>query len=124
MRKYIEIDGVSYPVHLIEVKRKADTLDLQSYRSEDGVLHRKVIGTYMNYSVTIGVEENLDLYDRLFDVLSAPVEYHMVKFPNESVALKRYISSVQDDILRVTDEGTLYKGLSFNAICTEPTKRA
>lgn len=124
VRKYLEIDGASYPVKLVDVTRKADVLDATAYRTEDGHLHRKVIGTYMNYSVTVGIEEDISLYDRLFSVLSSPADSHMVKFPNESSAVERYISSVQDGVLRVTEEGTLYKDLSFNAICIDATIRA
>ena len=124
MSKYLEIDGISYPVHMYDVKRSADTLDKEGYRTEDGVLHRKLIGVYMNYSVSIGIENDLDLYDRLFDKLTEPVEYHEVKFPNESTAQTRYISSVKDGILRVTDAGTLYKDLTFRATCMAPTRKA
>lgn len=121
--KYLEIDNVQYPVKLVEVKRTVDTLDAQAYRTEDGVLHRKLIGIYMNYQVTVGIEDDLELYESLFDKLSAPVESCMIKLPNESVALNRYISSVQDGVLRVTDEGTLYKDLSFKITCIEPTRK-
>lgn len=124
MAKYLTIDGVAFPVHLIDVQRKADALDAQAYRTEDGVLHRKLIGIFMNYSVKVGIEEDMDLYDRLFDTLSSPKESFMVQFPNEIAPQERYISSVQDGILRVTDEGTLYKDLSFNAICISPTRKA
>ena len=124
MSKLFIIDGTSYPVHLIDVKRKADILDAKAYRTEDGIVHRKVIGTYMDYSVTVGIEDDLDLYDTLFNVLCAPVESHMIQLPNESSAQQRYTSSVADGILRVEDDGTLYKDLSFNITCTAPTRTA
>lgn len=122
--KYIKIDGVSYPVKLVDIKRKADILDLQAYRTEDGGLFRKIIGTYVNYSVTVGVENDFELYDRLFNVLSAPVYSHSIQLPNESAPQDRYTSSVQDGILRVEENGTLYKDLSFNITCINPTRRA
>ena len=37
MSKLFIIDGTSYPVHLIDVKRKADILDSEAYRTEDGI---------------------------------------------------------------------------------------
>ena len=122
--KFIKIDGVTYPVKLIDVKRKADILDLQAYRTEDGGLFRKIIGTYVNYSVQVGIENDFDLYDRLFDVLSAPVYAHSIQLPNESAPQQRYTSSVEDGILRVEEDGTLYKDLTFNITCTNPTRRA
>jgi hypothetical protein len=109
---------------LYDVKRSADALDAQAYRTEDGVLHRKLIGLYMNYSVSVGIENDLDLYDSLFDKLTEPVEYHEIKLPNESVAQTRYISSVTDGILRVQDNGVIYKDLSFKITCMAPTRKA
>lgn len=124
MSKYLEIDNVEYPVKIIELQRKADSLDAEAYRTEDGVLHRKLIGIFMNYSVKVAIEEDLDLYDRLFDKLSEAKESFMIKLPNEEVAQERYIGSLQDGILRVTDRGTLYKDMSFNCICIAPTRKA
>lgn len=122
--RYLVIDDVTYPVHLYDVVRKADQLDAQAYRTEDGVLHRKVIGTYINYDVKVGIELESGLYDRLFSHLSEPVNSHMVKLPNESSAQERYISSVQDGILRVEDDCTLYKDLTFKVTCIAPTRKA
>lgn len=124
VKKYLEIDGVSYPVKLYDVQRSADVLDLYAYRTEDGVVHRKPIGTYMNYTAAVGIEDDLELYDNLFEVLSAPVESWMIKFPNEKEPQLRYVSSVKDAISRIQDDGTLYKGLTFNVVCVGPTRRA
>ena len=47
--KYIQIDNSEYKVPLISpMDRKGDILDLTANRTEDGVLHREVIGTYYN----------------------------------------------------------------------------
>ena len=122
--KYLYIDGTKYDIHLIDVKRSADMLDAKAYRTEDGILHRKVLGMYYNYEVTVGVEEDLDLYDKLFAALTKPVPSHSVQLPGENSPQNRYISSVSDGILRVTNRGTLYKDLTFKAICIAPTKKA
>ena len=122
--KYLVIDDVVYPVHLYDVVRKADQIDAQAYRTEDGILHRKVIGTYVNYDVKVGIELDTELYDKLFLHLSEPVNSHMVMLPNEEEAQERYISSVQDGILRIDDDGILYKDLSFKVICIAPTRKA
>lgn len=121
---YLYIDGTKYNVHLIDVKRTGDMLDAQAYRTEDGILHRKVIGMYYNYEVTVGIEEDLDLYDKLFNKLTEPVASHSVQLPGEDAPQSRYISSVSDGILRVTKKGTLYKDLTFKAICTSPSRRS
>ena len=67
--KYIIIDNVEYKVPIVELQRKGDILDLTANRTEDGVLHREVIGTYYNYTLTLGVVNDPDLYEELWDVL-------------------------------------------------------
>lgn len=124
VKKYLKIDGISYPVHLVDVQRKADALDAYAYRTEDGMLHRKPIGIFINYTVSVGTENDIELYDKLFEVLSTPKESFQVQFPNEDSPQGRYISSVQDSISRVTEQGTLYKALTFNCICVAPTRKA
>lgn len=120
----IIIDGVSYNVAIAEVKRKADILDKSAYRTEDGDLHREVIGTYYNYSLAIGVINNDDLYNELFEVLTDPVEYHEVTLPHDNVMFQAYFSSVQDEVVRLTDTGAKFKGLSCNLIAKKPRKYA
>ena len=95
MGKFLIIDGVEYPVAITQLKRRADILDKYAYRSEDGYLHREVIGTYHNYDMQIGVpRNNRQLYDNLFDVLSEPTAYHEVILPHDNIQFKAYFSSV------------------------------
>ena len=121
--KRFMIDDVSYDVKIVDLKRTSEVLDKYAYRTEDGVLHRKPIGTYFNYEVVVNVENDLDLYERLFNKLTEPVASHLVKFPNEASGQDRYISSVSDGILRVNDDGTYYKDLAFSAICIAPSRK-
>lgn len=122
MGKYLIIDKVEYPVALAEVKRKADILDKYAYRSEDGHLHREVIGTYYNYELKIGIEHNKELYNTLFEVLSAPVPSHEVCLPHDGVTYEAYCSSISDAVLRIEDDGTLYTGLSCKFTAMKPRK--
>lgn len=123
MSKYLIIDGKEYPVALAEVKRRADILDKYAYRSEDGNLHREVIGTYHNYDLQIGITHDKALYNELFDVLSEPTAYHEVCLPHDGITYKAYCSSVNDTILRIESDGTLYKGLSCKFTAIEPRRR-
>ena len=113
-----------YRVAIVSLKRKADILDKYAERSEDGILHREVIGTYHNFTLNIGVVNDLNLYNTLFEVLSAPVASHMVELPHDHVQFEGYFSSIQDEIDRVSDNGTRYKGLSCNLIAVQPRRRA
>ena len=122
MTKYIIIDGVEYPVKIATLKRRADILDKYAYRSEDGHLHREVIGTYYNYDLQIGIEHNRTLYNTLFEVLSNPVASHSVTLPHDGVKFDGYFSSIQDEVLLVDDEGAAYKGLSCKLTAMIPRK--
>lgn len=121
MSKYIVIDGIEYPVAITELKRRADILDKYAHRSEDGHLHREVIGTYHNYDMQIACFDRT-LYNKLFDVLSEPTAYHTVIFPHDGVQFNAYFSSVQDQIVLVDDEGTKYKGLSCKCTAMIPRR--
>ena len=124
MSKYIIIDGVEYQVAITSLKRKADVLDKTANRTEDGDLHREVIGTYYNYSLEIGIENDLDLYNRLFDVLSAPVAFHTVELPHDHISFQGYFGSVQDEIDIIYKDGTVrYKELSCNLVARLPRRR-
>jgi len=120
----IIIDGESYDVAITSLKRKADVLDKSAYRSEDGELHREVIGTFYNYTLAIGVFNNEELYNKLFEVLSEPVAYHHVILPHDNIQFKGYFSSVQDEVVRLTESGAKFKGLTCNLIAKSPRKRA
>ena len=122
MSKYIIIDGVEYKVSITSLKRSADILDKSAYRSEDGELHREVIGTFYNYNLSLGLVNDMDLYNTLFEVLTDPVTHHSVELPNDHIAFDGYFSSVTDEVRRVTDEGTLYQGLTCNLTAMKPRK--
>ena len=128
--KYIIIDGVQYgtdehPVRITELKRKADILDKYAERSEDGELHREVIGTFHNYSLKLGVRKgDRELYNTLFDVLSAPVASHEVVLPHDGVSFRGYFSSIQDDIHLVDDDGFDAQGLQCNLVAMKPRRYA
>ena len=123
MSKFIIIDGEEFPVFITSLKRKADILDKFAYRSEDGELHREVIGTYHNFTLKIGIVNDLDLYNHLFDVLSEPTAYHEVELPHDHVKFNGYFGSVQDEVDRLYDKGTRFKGLSCNLVAVSPRRR-
>lgn len=122
--KNIIIDGVEYKVPIVDLQRKGDILDLTANRTEDGVLHREVIGTFYNYTLTIGVVNDQDLYNELWWVLTAPVASHMIELPHDHVSFEGYFGSCKDNIQLVTDDGFRAKGLSFNLVATRPARNA
>ena len=122
--KYIIIDNVEYQVPILELKRKGDILDLTANRTEDGVLHRDVIGTFYNYTLNIGECKDKALYEQLWYVLTAPVASHMIELPHDHIQFEGYFGSCQDNIFFVTSEGYRAKGFSCNLVATRPARTA
>ena len=122
--KYIKIDDKEYKVPIVDLQRKGDILDNTANRTEDGVLHREVIGTFYNYTLTIGVINDPDLYEELWNVLTAPVASHFIELPHDHVRFEGYFGSCKDNITLVTEDGYKAKGLSFNLVATRPARNA
>lgn len=125
MSKYLIIDNVEYPVAIVGLQRKGDVLDLTANRTEDGVLHREVIGTYYNYTLNIIAPTDRDLYERLWWVLTAPVASHQVQLPYQPQAFEGYFGSCKDDINLIDPSGKFIgKGISCNLVATRPSRNA
>ena len=123
MSRYIIIDGVEYPVAITELKRSAAILDKYANRTEDGILHREVIGTYYNYALKIYCRpQDMDTYNTLFNVLSAPVASHMVELPNDHEVFEGYFSSIEDNVKLITSSGTVYTGLTCRLTSMKPRR--
>ena len=121
MNKNFSIDGTTYAVPIIEMQRKGDILDLTARRREDGVLERDVIGTYYNFSIKIGFIRDNTVRKNLWEKLTEPVASHNIQLPGQDEAFEGYFGSVKDDVIVITDNGILTKGLSFNVVCTNPS---
>ena len=122
MSNYLIVDGEEFEVGIITLKRKGDILDKTANRTEDGDLHREVIGTYYNYTMEIRPGKNTAMYNRLFHVLTAPVPYHDVLLPNETETVQMYFGSVQDEVAVIQNGVTYYKNLSCNLVCKKPRR--
>lgn len=121
--KYIRIDNTEYQVAIVSMKRKGDILDLTANRTEDGVLHRDVIGTYYNYTLNILAPSDPELYERIWWVLTAPVASHSIQLPYQPSAFTGYFSSCQDDIKLIDENGKFIgKGISCNLTATRPSR--
>ena len=130
--KYLQIDGTTYNVGIADLQRKGDILDLTANRTEDGVLHRDVIGTYYNYSLTI-VCHDQEEYEKLWWVLTAPKASHQIQLPYQPEPFEGYFGSVKDTIVDVDSTNASYqsygakyraKGLSCNLIATRASREA
>lgn len=119
----ITIDGTVYNVPVISLKRKADVLDKSAERTEDGVLHREVIGVYFNYSISFGQVTDAAAYKALWEKLTSATAFHTIVVPDEdgvSYSFTAYITGVSDELRRVVGSTAYWKSLTANFIAQEP----
>lgn len=124
------IDGVSLRLWVTGLKRKFEVLDtqnsgrLQSYR-----MHRDIAGTFYNYTIEIDPDKSKRAdYDTFYEIISAPVESHILVFPyaQKTLEFEAYVTNGEDNLrMEETSTGHINKwgGLSLNFIAMEPKRR-
>jgi len=121
----INIDGTDFDIPIQSIKRNAEFLDKYAERTEDGVLHRELIGVYYNYSLQFGRTNNTTEYAALWDKLTEPVEFHDVVVPDGDgapITFTAYFAGVSDELRKDTDAKTFWKNLTVNFIAQEPAR--
>lgn len=120
----IKIDGVYYDIPMISIKRTADFLDKYAERTEDGDLKRELIGVYFNYQMSFGTIDDVEGYEKLWDVLTEPVEYHDFDLPTTkgTYSFRGYVSSVSDEIEKVFSKTARFAGLQCKFIAKKPSR--
>ncbi len=128
MNTLFTVDGIAYDVIVPEngLKRKGSVLDGEKAgRLLSGSMERDIIGTYYNYTLQIETNRlNPAAYDALFEVLTAPVDYHMVSFPygQDTLTFRAYVSNVEDT-LKIIQNGVRYWGdVSVNFVAMDPAR--
>lgn len=119
----IVIDSITYDIPILSIKRKAEFLDKYAERTEDGVLHRELIGVYFNYELAFGRTHDTTEYAALWAKLTEVEEFHEVTVPNEDAApftFQAYFAGVSDELHKDTDAKTFWKNLVVNFIAQSP----
>ena len=121
----IVIDGTSYAIPILSIKRKAEFLDKYAERTEDGVLHRELIGVYFNYELQFGRTGTLAQYAALWVKLTEATEFHTVVVPDFNgtggqFTFIAYFASVSDELRKESSTQTFWKNLTVNFIARSP----
>jgi len=118
------LDGVTYDIGIISLARKADILDKMAERTNDGVLHREIIGVYYNYQLKLGSSKYCSNYAVLWQKLSEPVEFHTVTVPDEDgmYTFIAYFAGIGDTLEKQNDGSHHWKGLTVNFIAQSPAR--
>lgn len=121
------LDGIDYDVNVIKLERSFEVSDSDSSgRTKDWVMHRDVVGTFYNYSVTIEPNfANMDSYNAFYEAISAPIAMHNMTFPygNTTLTFNAYCTKGKDNLM-IRNGINYWNGLTVNFIAIEPQKVA
>ena len=103
------IDGQYFNVPVAGIDLAADFLDKYAERSEDGTLHRELIGVYFNYKLSLATTLSTSEFSRLWNKLTEPEEFHTVTVPGPDgdFTYVAYFSNIKAKLLRT------YKGMNY-----------
>ena len=124
--KGIRVDGIHFDIPMVSLKRSADFLDKYAERTEDGVLHRELIGVYYNYTLTVGTSSAFGEteYEAFWDKMTEPVEFHEISMPVKDgyYTFIGYISSVSDEYEKILENKAVFKGFTCKFTAQRPAR--
>lgn len=89
-----------------------------------GDYERDLVGTYYDYDLVITTSDlDVNEYDALFEVLSAPVNSHVVEMPYgmTSISFEAMISGGADELIPM-DDGTWWGNLNVSIRAKKPQR--
>lgn len=122
------VDGVEYPgVNVISLERTGAVLDgSNAGRTMDGAMKRDIIGTYYNFNLELTSDySDLEQYDALYEVITAPVDSHTITMPygQGTITFEAYVANVTDNLLHRQDSFSKWNNMKVNFIAMEPQRR-
>lgn len=121
---FLMIDGKKYNIGVyIGIKETADFLDKYANRTQDGDLKRELIGVYFNYSdITFEpqTDSNYNEFEKLWNKLTEPEEFHTVKIAN--FTFRSYFNSVSREIYMFKDNKAYKKNMTVSFTAKKPAR--
>lgn len=133
------IDGDSFgeDIDFVSLKRKAHFFDKYAKRDISGTLHRELIGVYINYTLEIGIVDNFDVYNRLWEKLTEEREFHDVIISSNThydsndrrviynnYQFTAYFADIEDEGFLIRDNHNVFKGLKVEFIAKSKHSKA
>lgn len=120
----IKINDVTYAVGTASVSRSIRRKEKYRVTTEDGVTHREVQASYLDFSLSLG---NLGqaAYDSLMEMLRSTTDDVSVELPRSATVTEVYsgtFDSISDEI--INDDGTevIWDNLSLSFTGTVPVE--
>lgn len=118
------MDGKSYNVDVTKLVRKFSVLDSEkSGRTQDGQMYRDVIGTFYNYTMTIGPRGgDAAALDAFWEAVSRPDVSHVCEFPygQETLAQQMYVTGGEQELRLITEKTSHWDEVTLNFIAMSP----
>lgn len=122
------IDGRYFNVFIPQdgIERNFSIVDTDDAgRVITGSMERDIVGTYYNYTLQLNTNFlSFEEYDELYDILSSPIDYHIIRVPyaQGTLQFKAYVTNGKDVLNRISDKGNHWKQLSVNFIAMDPER--
>lgn len=120
---FVSIDGTQYNVPLIQCDRTINTLDRFAQRTQDGWLHRQLIGVYYNYQVAWAKPTTSSLvanYAALWLKLAEATEWHTFIVPDGYTFVGYVGDGVKDSVRKIFNATVWWENLSASFIAQAP----
>ena len=122
------MDGNTYDVDVLNLTRRFSITETgMKGITQDGEIHRDLIGTYYNYTMTVAERHgNRAELDRFWEDISKPVACHVCEFPyGQKVLTQRmYIQTGAQDIRWLEPGKTSWGEISIEFIAKNPNVKA
>lgn len=119
----ITIDGTTYDVPVVSIEETCDFLDKYAERTNDGKLHRELIGTYHNQRLVFGNPIDMTAYNALWTKLSQAIEFHTVTVPDTDgvdFTFVAYFSNVTRKLQKWNSGQTRWREMTVNFTAQSP----
>lgn len=128
IRQVVIIDGATFDVGVASIKRRARIEDGPNQgTSKRGDWIRDVYGTHYDYILSFDTSAGLTRadYDTLYQVLTAPVEFHTIVVPygQSTLSFTAGITGAEDNVI-LMDDGTVWGNLSITFRAKSPQRLA
>jgi hypothetical protein len=122
--KVFTMDDTSYNVSVTALTRKFSVMDTdKSGRTMDGAMHRDVIGTFYNYTMTVRERDgDAASLDKFWTAISSPQVSHICEFPygQKTLRQKMYVTSGEQALKLMRPGKNEWGEISVNFIAMEP----
>lgn len=124
----ITIDSTTYDVDVTSVEETCDFLDKYAERTQDGTLHRELIGTYHNQTLVFAMPNtpaDRAEWASLWEKLTEATEFHTVTVPDEDgidFTFTAYFSQVKRSLVKWNSGETRWRGMQVKFTAQNPRR--